>query len=450
MDGPRRGGPRMPLLSLALLFAGSAGNSVVSFGCQLLLARHLSLADYGRLSALMVAVNLATPLAIVGIPSFWLQAFGREGIQARRWIRPSLVVFVLSATATSLVVGAYVAMTSVGPGVIRGGLVAGCVTMLVAQALVELVIARLQIEERFGALSVLQGCLPFARLVVVACVAWALQPSLLAVVSGYAGAAAAVAAWSARALVQMRSDRFRPAGRVVRQADEDRPAVARWVLRQAMPFAMITLCFIVGFQSVLILLDRLAGPEQAALYQSALLVIQAAYLLPNIVYHKFLSSKISRWVEHDRPKLIGSFHLGVVGMFGAGIACMLAILVFAHPIVALIYGAKYAGAAPVLSVLALAIPINFVQHVCSSLLVSREHVLVKVRFAWVSAGSCVAANLVLVPWLGALGGALSAVLAESVALALVWHAMPRLMDSVRVGQSFSLTRLNACVQALRG
>jgi O-antigen/teichoic acid export membrane protein len=127
---------------------------------------------------------------------------------------------------------------------------------------------------------------------------------------------------------------------------------------------------------------------------------------------------LSRWVVHNRPAFEAVFHLGVVAMGLLGVILMVAIFVNANWLVTFLFGSRYASASPVLMLLALAIPVRFVQSSYSSLFISPKDTACKARYLGIGALATAIASFGLIPAAGVEGAAVASVLAEVVLLAL--------------------------------
>ena len=75
---------------ISVVLCGTFGTALLAFGTQFILTRGMEVAEYGRLSAMLAGVNILTPIAVLGIGSFWLEVFGREGFSATRWIASAM------------------------------------------------------------------------------------------------------------------------------------------------------------------------------------------------------------------------------------------------------------------------------------------------------------------------------------------------------------------------
>jgi len=183
---------RGTLTRILILLCGTAGNALLAFAMQFILVRGLSVADYGRLAALMAAVNLATPLANGGIDSFWLHLFGKNGWGALRWVAPTMRACALTTAFAVLVLTGYIITHGFdsSPGPLWIATLAA--PILLGQSLTEITAARLQLEERYRLLALWQMLVPLGRVLVVVVVFAAGLHELAPIRSD-----AAISGWSA-------------------------------------------------------------------------------------------------------------------------------------------------------------------------------------------------------------------------------------------------------------
>lgn len=421
---PRRGGALGRVAGrLSILFTGTFAGSGLAFATQILLARTLPLESFGSLAALLAAVNFLTPVASAGVNWFLLRAYGTEGAAARRWLRPSAGLVALATAASALALLVYAGAGGTLSPAERSLALAACIPILLGQVAVELASARLQLEERFTSLTVLQTATQAGRFLILAAAALAASGVTLGgVVLGYALVGALTAGAGGVLLAGLFTGRVRLAGHA--PAETGTPTVVAGTpsighaAAEAGPYALVTMFYVLYFQGIVVVLEWLAGGAAAAAFNVAFLVVSAAALIPGVVYTRFLVAKLNRWAEHDRDRFRDVFQLGVAAMLLVGLVVMLGIALLAGPAVRLVFGPGYAAAAAVLLVLAPGIPIRFVQMAYSSLYVSRADTVRKARYLGLGALASMLACIALVPIFGALGAAAANVLAEAVLLGL--------------------------------
>ncbi len=396
----------------------------LAFMTQVLLARGLGRADYGALAVALAAVSLIAPLAGFGIGPYWLRVYGLEGWKARRWVGPSLRFLAFSAVAACGLLLTWAQW---------GGLDASIrllmwllAPLLIAQALSELVHARFQMEERFGTLALWQT-VPHAGRFAVALVAVLAGMGVAHVSAGYMVVALLTSTTAAMLLRPMVRGRFRLVGHGERpQVDVVSPLPRVTAVPQgAWPFALASIFYLIYFQSDIILLAWFIGPEAAGVYNVAVAIMMVAYLLPGVIYQKYLMPKLHRWAEHDRPRFLQVYRLGNSGMLLLGLTVMAGLLLAGPWGVRWAFGPKYAEAEGVILLLAFCVPVRFWAASPGGVMSTADRIYQKVVFQGCAAFANILGNLFLIPPYGVYGAAISTFISEVILLILLLRAAQR-------------------------
>ena len=434
----RHRGLHLVLRGLGALLGGTLMASLLSLLTQTFLARSLTAVEYGQLAAILTVANLLSSVACAGVNWLLLQIFGDEGRQAYRWTPALGRLLALSGAFATVMLGAYTLVGSSVSGQAQWLAFLAGLAIVAGQAAVDLGSARLQLERRYGALSLWQAATQALRLLLLCLMVLPRDapPSLeeVLLLYGLTGmAVAAAGAWLLRPLwsASLALPPDGPASLVDRTA----PSLMS-VAKLAMPFALMTVFYVLYFQWAVVLLDWQVGGAAAASYNAALLLIAAASMLPQVVYMKFLTPIICRWAVHDRARFGAVFHLGVIAMLATGVAGMLVLGLGSPILIPLLFGDGLPDAVMVLSILSLALPIRFVHASFSATFVSPAEVAQKVGYLGWAALCGILANLALVPVLGLAGAPIAAVLSEAVLLALHVRGMHRLIHGVSIRATF--------------
>lgn len=400
---------------VSYLWLGSIFGAGCAFLTQVLLARELGPANFGVFAAALGMVTLVTPLACFGIGGFWLKAFGQEGWQAMRWLRRS---FLFAAITTTLVLAALFAWAVLGPhDATTSGLLVVLSAYLLGQAAVELVSAKLQLEERYLALALWQFLPHLLRLLLVAMLAVAAVKLMTLHSVAYAYALISVGVFVVGAFFMWRMYcgqlTLKGHGELSANTMPSAPlASMRQVAAQSWPFGLAGVFYLIYFQSDIILLKYITGDEAAGIYNVAFVIMAAVYILPSVIYQKFLLPKIHRWANHDRERFYQVYRRGTFMMLALGLLAMLAIWLLASWGIQFLFGKNYMGAISPLNILALAAPIRFVATSVGSVLVTKEHMRRKVWFMAITALINIAINLFLIPEYGMNGAAMATVVSD--------------------------------------
>lgn len=406
-------------LQVMLLWGGALVGAGLAFLTQAALGRHLGPDDYGKFSAGLAQCILLSQVASFGLQTFWLSAFGKEGLRATRWMPASIKILSLTASASVLVLVLVTAFTATDQ---RSAFALFCMTpSILGFAAVELVAAKLQLEERFLLMSFWQAAHHAARLIIVLIVLYFHGGDLLAQVSiAYSAVACVVVAYAAMHIRSMAKGRIDLKG----HAPPPQVAVASGAtdvgksLKAAWPFCADSVLYIVYFQCSNILLLQLADERAAGLFFAAFNLMNAIYLLPSVLYTKFLLAKLHRWAHHDRAKLLAASKLGAGAMTLAGLGGAIVIWSASSRIVQIAYGAAFKDAEAILRILAVCVLLRFLSTSIGAVLTTGQQMMTRVRMKAICAVICVVSNLILIPSHGAIGAAVSTVVTELSVLVL--------------------------------
>ncbi|MBD3681501.1 oligosaccharide flippase family protein [Stenotrophomonas sp. Br8] len=423
MSSPPRTSKPPPLtaaIQICLLWGGSLTGAGLAFLTQVVLGRHMGPGDYGIFSNALAQCMLLSQVAGLGIQTFWLSVYGREGRQGARWIPGCLKLLAVSSTLAVLTL---LLTAALGPGSHRTAetLVLMAPSIL-GFAAVELVATKLQLEERFASVAawqMLHHGLRFALILPI--VMTATGDILLETSAAYSLAAVIIVAVAIQQLRRMQRKDFEPLGHHYDRALKDTgeaPSMLR-TLAHVWPYGADTLLYLAYFQCSNILLLYLAGDRDAGIYFAAFTIMNAAYLLPTTLYTKFLLSKFHRWAHHDQAKLLSALKTGGTSMLAAGTACGLAIWLASDLIINILYGSGFQDAKPVLATLAICAPIRFVSTSIGAILTTGSQMRMRVIIKSLCAALCVALNMLLIPEHGAIGAAI-ATLGTEVGLLLLF------------------------------
>jgi len=407
-----------------MLWLGAAFGAVCTFITQVLLARSLEVNEYGSLMASLMMVAALPPIALFGIPQFWLKVFGKEKSAGFRWFLPSLTFFSLSSF---FVLVGMILWSVWGPHdqVMKDILMILSVFFL-GQAVVELLIGKFQIVENYYGVFWWQF-IPHALRLFFVMLAVNLVPSamvLSSVVWVYAIVALCILLFG---VFSAKKTLTRPEV-FMRNYNEDAQLVLRPrlldVFYGSWPFGLMAIFNYIYFQSDIVLVNYIAGSEAAGYYSVSFSILAAIYLLPTVVYQKFLLPKLHRWSNYDRPRFVQAYYSGGTVMLALGVLAMIAIWVGADWGISFLFGEAYAEAAYLINVLAICIPFQFLASSTGAMLVTYENMKRKVICMGFVAVINIALNCVLIPWQGALGAAVSTVL-SSILLFLIYYFLVR-------------------------
>lgn len=405
--------------AVSFLWLSSLFGAGCAFLTQVLLARALDVEDFGVFSSAFATVMLFVPLAGFGVAPLWLKVFGEEGWEARRWLAGSFKFVSLSSI---LVIFSLSLWALWGPhDETFTGLVMILSVYVLGQLSVELVGSKLQLEEGYIGLAVWQFAPHFLRLFVIIAAYLVCSNNFDAYVAAYiySAVSAAVFVLGLFFLARMFAGDLKLVGhgqKIVANISSDKSMLQ--VGREAWPFGAGNAFYLIYFQSVVVVVSYLGGPQAAGIYNVAFVVMTAVYLFPSVLYQKFLLPKIHRWANKDFDLLEENYRKGNVCMLIAGLCAMVMVWIFSPWAVPFLFGTSFSDAVVILNILAVAAPFRFVATSVGAVLVTKDHMKKKVGFMGGVALVNVSLNLFLIPVFGVVGAAISAVISDALLLAL--------------------------------
>lgn len=407
---------RHAVKAVSLLWIGSLLGAGCAFLTQIILARQLGPSDFGIFAAALAMITLLAPLAGFGIAGYWLKVFGQEGWHATRWLLGSFRFTILS---TLIVILLLVGWAMLGPHDVLTTTVLLVLTFyILGQLVVELVSGKLQLEERYLNLALWQFLPHFLRLLLVAVFAYATTLILNVHMVAYAYAVVALVIFIVGSVLLLRMYQGKlslkghgAAEGPEKQNKQDSPGIFQ-VAVHSWPFGLAGIFYLIYFQSDIILLKYLSGAETAGIYNAAFLVMAAIYLLPSVIYQKFMLPKLHRWAHHDRERFYHTYRVGNVFMLGLGVVAMLGLWGVVPWAIPMLFGVEYQGAILLLMILSLAAPIRFLATSVGATLVTQDHMKRKVKYMGTVAVLNIILNLSLIPIFGGVGAAIATVMSE--------------------------------------
>lgn len=419
---------REAIKAVSSLWLATLAGAGLAFVTQAILARLLLPEAYGVFSSSLSFVMLFVPLAGFGVAQFWLKTFGQEGWVARRWLKGSLKFIVYS---TGLVFFGLITWAILGPhDFLTRGVLCLLAFHVLAQVVLELVSSRLQLEEKFQALAFWQLFPHFSRFVLVAMLGVFLSYDLDVMLGSlmYSLVALVMMPVGYYMLKPMFTNDFGLVGHD-RKAGDGNEVQKSWkaVIALSWPFGLAAFAHLIYYQSDIVLLKYLDGDVSAGIYNIAFLVISAIYLLPGVIYQKYFLPKIHRWSVQEPARVKAVFEQGNIAMLLLGILFLIGIWIAADWGVALLFGTSYAEAAYVLKALSFSVPFMFVAFSAGAVLVTQNHMKLKVKLMLLVALLNVVLNLALIPSYGVMGAASATIISNALLATLYFYTAKRLV-----------------------
>lgn len=409
---------------VSFLWVGTLLGALAAFFTQVILARELGPNNFGIFASAIAVVALLTPVAGFGVAQYWLKVFGEEGVLAKRWLKGSFQLIAISTSAILILI--FLWSLIINKNSVLSFVYISLSIFLLSQIIIEFLSVRFQLEERYFLLALTQLVPHLLRLLLVLLIslsAWVkITPESSSFVYFFVGAV--ILLMGRKSFIEMIRGNIKLKGHapvdesiVATSTPPNRPSFYV-VLGNCWPFGLATFFYLIYYQSNIVILQVLVGNEAAGIYNVAFTVMAAVYLLPGVIYQKYLMPKIHRWANHDANKFHEVYKLGIKSMLILGIVAMLGIWMASFWAIPFLFGDAYAKSIDVINILALSAPIIFLAFNSGAALVTKENMLRKVKYMGLVAVINLALNLALIPNFGIIGSAFASLISNSILLYL--------------------------------
>jgi len=430
------------LINILLLILGGFFSSILLFFTQVILARELSPLHFGTFSAAIATITLIAPLSLFGLQHVWLKVYGEEGYSANRILKPSFRFIFFSASLTLLLITLWAIL---GPHSHQfRNILLGLIALVFNYIVIELVTARLQLESKFSFLSLWQLFPNLFRftLVVLGVLFFFEKLEIIHILIVYNISAFLMILTSLFYLIPMAAGNIKLEGNFGESPNKrknlDSVESFTNILKLCSPFGLAAVFYLIYLQSDLIIIKYLKGDEAVGIYNAAFVVILAFYLIPGIIYQKFLLPKFHQWANHDESSFLKFYQAGNGIMLLAGIVLLsisYLIIPILHP---LLFGNEYLESVKVLSILVLCIPVRFLATSIEIPLFTRGFMNKKTKIMGLVALINLVLNFVLIPIYSIYGAAISTLISEILLLGLYSFSATKNVFGIKMWQQWFL------------
>ena len=401
---------------------GYAANILLITATVPLMTRHLGVIDFGRFVTASSVVMIVAGVTEFGLSGVATREYALAGDVERHRLVGNLAALRTVLTVVGLAI-AYLLMLAGGyPRVVLAGMLIAGVGLILINAQQTLALT-LTASLRWG----LYAAFELVNTVVVA------GGTVLLVLVGarllpffYVSAGSSLAALIATMVVLRGHVALRP-----------RFDVRVWtrMLRDSLPYAAASTVGILYFRVALIVVSLGSSSTQTGYYSTAFKVVEVvsgtAFLMASSAFPIFARAGRD---DHERLRY-GMARVGDSAMI-AGVYLALSLVVAAPFVIQVLAGSAYEPAVPVLRIQAITLVATFMAATWSFVLLSlREHKRL-LQANGVALVAAIALSLLLVPRLGAEGGAIATAATEFVLILAYWWSLGR--GQARMRPSFGL------------
>ncbi|MEN8992299.1 polysaccharide biosynthesis C-terminal domain-containing protein [Avibacterium paragallinarum] len=385
----------------------SLGAALIAFLTNMILVRNLSVGDYGFISSQITLLNLLSPCIALGLSTYWLKLFAKEGNEAYRWIKPSKQIIQINIILL-LIFLIFYAYFNKETDFFDFMLLS---TYCYALFSVEISVARSQIDRNYKAQALFQISPHIIRFVSFLFILFVFeQLSLKNTIYIYAFSSLIVI------FISYKKNKI-----FLCMGDENKVIERKKdLVKGSVVFWLAGIFYLTYVQSSVYLVNLLSGSVQAGLFSAVFVLIMSTYIFPSVIYQKILTPFLHRWAYHDERKLKLNFQIGSLIMLVLGLFTFLFIYIYSETIVYRLYGDSYLAAIGILKVISLAIPLRFVSSSMGSILSTKDFMKIKVYILAIAAILNVVCNFYAIKYYDAIGAAVVMVFTELFVLLVMW------------------------------
>lgn len=381
-------------ISLVILFIGTALGALSGFLTKIIIARNTSPEIFGNYTSIITTITTLAPLCGFGIQQYWLKIFGQHSNYGILWIRPSLILISVSSCTIFTILVLWFSISIENESLKLSAIILSLTVFYAAS--IELLNSSLQIEGRYTSLSfwhILQssflllaiGILVYLFKIPLTTMTLSITQSSFSLIILVLSLPIIYKFWKSQKEKTNKLD-------LINYSVKHKPKVLN-IIKESTPFGLASFFYLIYYQFGIVLVRQEVNPTEAGYYSIALLFLSSALLFPGVIYQKFLLPKLHRWAYHDRKKFIKTYKYGNYCMLAGGLLGLIILWFSAPYIVPIIFGDNYISAVPIVQIMAINIPITYLASNSGALLVTKDHMKIKVYYMFAVA----LLNLLLMP-----------------------------------------------------
>jgi len=198
------------------------------------------------------------------------------------------------------------------------------------------------------------------------------------------------------------------------------------ILRLAWPFGLMGVLGIMMLNTDIIMLGWLKGPSEVGFYSIAQKLIQLLYVIPTF-FASSIFPAMSRTVRDNLPAFKNTLEKNISAVILIALPIVIFGIGMAHIIIEKIFGAMYVPSVPVFQILLFTVIMVYPSLLASNALFAADRQRVFMKFVAVGALSNIIFNAIFIPSLGAVGAAISTIVAQIITNFLIWRELKSLI-----------------------
>lgn len=387
---------------IALLIVSTIGGSGLSFALQVLFARALDKYSYGQISSSIAISAIIVPICSFGISQYWLKFFISDFNQAssKNIIKPSINLVAVNYLFLLLI---FLYLSEAG--YYKLGLFGVFISMAFSLSIIiaEMSISVYQISQNYISVAFWQIGHHALRFASVFFIFLYFEDGKFYIPIVFVVVSLIYVALFFTYPYKCLNCAFGQ-GRVTDSFFS--------VIHGTKYFWLAAVLHSIYYQGGSVFVGILLGGSDAAAYNSCFAIIGIFYMLPTVLYQRYMTPKLHSLVKTDKKKFSQIYKIGFFSAIFLGLFFCLAIRMFSEDILRAVYGDDYVEYWWVLSDMAISMPFVFSAFCCGSVLVTKNNIKSKVYVMAIVAACNIILNFSMMNYFGVRGVVFGGVLSN--------------------------------------
>ncbi|AJI93639.1 polysaccharide biosynthesis family protein [Yersinia ruckeri] len=377
------------LKSIFYLMFGSVFGSALAFITQAILAKELDITKFGEFSSSLALVMLLSPLIAFGCDGYFLRYYAEKKGMIKDFISNIIFYWVV----TAILVGVIYFIFD------RNDLFF-LIVVAYSQSVLNFSVSYNQAKGNYGIVSVILMLQNILRIILILGFMLISSITIDKVIFIYVVASLCVISAS----FYYMKDIF------VSENIKCRVLLYDFI-KKSYPYGVTIFLHLVYFQSDIVLVNWLVGAKDAGFYSVAFTLLSAAYLIPSVLYQKYLLPRVHQFSDNE-DKLFYFFKNGFIYMLllGGGISFLYFIL--SDFLVNIAFGIDYEYSSFLLKILSVGIFFRYLSSNSGVFMMGKKDINIKNKIMLFCAVFNIISNIYAIPKYGSAGAAVTTVLTE--------------------------------------
>lgn len=378
------------LRNMTKIFIFSILGAVLSFFVQVITAKNMSVHDYGILNSNLALCTMLIPIVGFGFEQYIYKFSSDYNQSLRSLIKPLSFYFLITGLVALFVFSIF---NNYNVNIIF--------ILVISQFFLNFALSIYQIKKqynKYSLLSLLQGC---SRIIII---------STGIYVFGIRNANEVVFLYVLSSLIVF-SVSFALIFILLKDFNNIYKITFKKLYSSCVPFGLSSFSYIIYSQSNIFILEKINTPSSAGLYSAAFLFLTVAYLIPTIIYQRFLIPKFHIWMKEGKNMDV-IYRVGNLFLLMLGVFVSIFIIILSDFFIKNIFGSNYDEASNILKLLSITLIFKYFSSNSAAYLVTGDFIKIKNKMMLLTMIVNVLSSILFVHFYGLYGAVFSYFISE--------------------------------------